>query len=72
MLAVRYFTAEMKTRPRGLARQRVYLAALKAHCTTLEVVLGRYQTKRMTCRQCGSVWTSYEEKETTRVIILSR
>jgi hypothetical protein len=27
-------------------------------------VLGRYQTKRMTCRQCGSAWTSYEEKET--------
>ncbi len=39
-------------------------AALKAHGTTVEVVLGRYQTKRMTCRQCGSAWTSYEEKET--------
>jgi hypothetical protein len=29
-----------------------------------QVVLGRYQTKRMTCRRCGSTWTSYEEKET--------
>ena len=28
------------------------------------MVLGRYQTKTMTCRQCGSTWTSYEEKET--------
>ncbi len=32
--------------------------------TKVEVVLGRYQTKKMTCRQCGSAWTSYEEKET--------
>lgn len=30
----------------------------------MRVVLGRYQTKRMTCRKCGSTWTSYEEKET--------
>ena len=30
----------------------------------VEVILGRYQTKRMTSRQCGSAWTSYEEKET--------
>ena len=64
ILAVRYFTAEVKDDPDGLARQRVYLAALKAHCTTVEVVLGRYQTKKMTCRQCGNAWTSYEEKET--------
>jgi hypothetical protein len=64
VLAVGYFTAEVKDDPDGLARQRAYLAALKAHCTTVEIVLGRYQTKRMTCRQCGSAWTSYEEKET--------
>jgi hypothetical protein len=64
ILAVRYFTAEMKDDPDGLARQRAYLAALKAHSTKVAVVLGRYQTKKMTCRQCGSAWTSYEEKET--------
>lgn len=64
ILAVRYFTAEVKDDPNGLARQRTYLAALKAYCTKVEVVLGRYQTKTMTCRQCGSAWTSYEEKET--------
>jgi hypothetical protein len=63
-LAVRYFTAEVKDDPDGLARQRAYLAALKANCPTIEIVLGRYQTKRMTCRQCGSAWISYEEKET--------
>jgi hypothetical protein len=64
ILAVRYFTAEVKDDPDGLARQRTYLAALKAHCAQVKIVLGRYQTKTMTCRQCGSAWTSYEEKET--------
>jgi hypothetical protein len=64
ILAVRYFTAEVRDDPDGLARQRAYLAALRAHCTSVDVVLGRYQTKRMICRQCGSAWTSYEEKET--------
>lgn len=62
--AVRYFTAEVKDDPDGLARQRTYLAALKAHSPAVEVVLGRYQTKKMSCRQCGSTWISYEEKET--------
>jgi hypothetical protein len=64
ILAVRYFTAEVKDDPAALARQRTYLAALKAHSSAVEVILGRYQTKRMTCRHCGKVWTSYEEKET--------
>jgi hypothetical protein len=64
ILAVRYFTSELRDDPAGLARQRAYLAALKARCASVDVVLGRYQTKTMTCRQCGSVWSSYEEKET--------
>jgi hypothetical protein len=64
IVAVRYFTAEVRDDPDGLARQRAYLAALRARSPAVEVVLGRYQTKRMTCRQCGSAWTSYEEKET--------
>jgi hypothetical protein len=64
ILAVRYFTAEVKDDPDGLARQRTYLAALKANSSAVDVVLGRYQTKRMTCRRCGSAWISYEEKET--------
>lgn len=64
ILAVRYFTAEVKDDPDGLARQRAYLAALKTHSAQVKVVLGRYQTKTITCRQCGSAWTSYEEKET--------
>jgi hypothetical protein len=54
----------VKDDPGGLARQRAYLAALKANSAEVEVVLGRYQTKTMTCRQCGSAWVTYEEKET--------
>jgi hypothetical protein len=54
ILGVRYFTAEVRDDPYGLARHRAYLAALKAHCPTVDVVLGRYQTKTMTCRQCRS------------------
>ncbi|HEY5357677.1 MAG TPA: NYN domain-containing protein [Streptosporangiaceae bacterium] len=71
ILAVRYFTAEVKDDPPALARQRTYLAALKAHSGAVEVILGRYQTKRMTYRHCGNVWTSYEEKETDVNIAVS-
>jgi hypothetical protein len=65
ILAVRYFTALVRDDRPALARQEAYLDALAAHSHgTVEVVLGRYQTKRQTCRQCGNFWISYEEKET--------
>ena len=64
IVAVRYFTALVRDDPAALARQRTYLDALSSHTGTIEIVLGRYQAKHLTCRQCGSVWTSYEEKET--------
>lgn len=71
IIAVRYFTALVRDEPPALARQRAYLDALSAHSGTVEIVLGRYQAKTMTCRQCGSVWTSYEEKETDVNIAVS-
>jgi hypothetical protein len=64
VVAVRYFTALVKDDPTALVRQRTYLGALTAQSRHVEVILGRYQTKTMVCRQCGNVWTSYEEKET--------
>jgi hypothetical protein len=65
VLAVRYFTALVRDDRPALARQESYLDALTAHSHgTVEVVLGRYQTKTRTCRQCGNSWISYEEKET--------
>lgn len=71
IVAVRYFTALVRDDPAALARQRTYLDALSARSGTVEIILGRYQTKTLACRQCGSVWTSYEEKETDVNIAVS-
>ncbi len=72
LAAVRYFTAMVRDDPPALARQRTYLDALSAHSSGLvQVVLGRYQSKNVSCRQCGSTWTSYEEKETDVNIAVS-
>jgi uncharacterized Zn finger protein len=37
----------------------------------VEIILGRYQAKTVACRQCGSVWTGYEEKKTDVNIAVS-
>lgn len=71
VVAVRYFTALVRDDPQALARQRTYLDALTAHSGGVEVVLGRYQSKTISCRQCGSTWPSYEEKETDVNIAVS-
>lgn len=71
LIAVRYFTAMVRDDKPALARQRTYLEALTAHSSLVQVVLGRYQSKNISCRQCGSSWTSYEEKETDVNIAVS-
>jgi uncharacterized LabA/DUF88 family protein len=72
IVAVRYFTALVRDDPAALARQRTYLDALIAHSgATVDVVLGRYQSKTVACRQCGNTWASYEEKETDVNIAVS-
>lgn len=72
VIAVRYFTALVRDDPPALARQRTYLDALSVHCgSSVEIVLGRYQSKTVSCRQCGSTWASYEEKETDVNIAVS-
>jgi hypothetical protein len=71
IVAVRYFTALVRDEPAKLARQRAYLDALSAHSGAVEITLGRYQTKTLSCRQCGNAWTSYEEKETDVNIAVS-
>jgi uncharacterized LabA/DUF88 family protein len=65
IIAVRYFTALVRDDPAALARQQTYLEALRVRSGGIVGVhLGRYQSKTQQCRQCGNVWTSYEEKET--------
>ena len=72
ILAVRYFTALVRDDPSALARQRTCIDALSAHSgARIGVVLGRYQSKIVSCRQCGSTWPSYEEKETDVNIAVS-
>jgi uncharacterized LabA/DUF88 family protein len=72
ILAVRYFTALVRDDAPALHRQRAYLEALIAHSGGgIRVVLGRYQSKDVACRQCGSTWKSYEEKETDVNIAVS-
>jgi hypothetical protein len=78
VVAVRYFTALVRDDPQALAPQQTYLAVLAvlavlaAHSgRSVEVVLGRYQSKTVSCRQCGSSWPSYEEKETDVNIAVS-
>lgn len=64
LVAVRYFTARVRNDPPAEQRQQVYLNALAAHSTLLDIRQGRFQQKTKTCRQCGSQWIEYEEKET--------
>ena len=69
--AVRYFTALVRDEPAALARQQAYLDALSVYSSNVEIILGRFQAKDVACRQCGSVWRSYEEKETDVNIAVS-
>jgi uncharacterized LabA/DUF88 family protein len=61
---VHYFTARVRGDPGSVSRQSDYLDALAARCPRLTVTEGRFQEKRITCRSCGFVHLTYEEKET--------
>ena len=61
LVSVRYFTARVRNDPAGAARQSVYLGALRS--VGVRVVEGRFQEKDQACHRCGSMWRSYEEKE---------
>jgi len=61
-----YFTALAhhleKRRPGQRARQARYLAGLRA--TGVDVRLGRFKAKSLTCPLCGRTFVRFEEKET--------
>ena len=61
LTAVRYFTAPVRGDARALSRQQTYEAALESQ--GVEVVLGRFQEQRASCRACGVSWRTYEEKQ---------
>lgn len=60
---LRYFTARVRNNPPSEQRQNVYLKALAAHSSVLDIRYGRFQEKSMRCRKCTNSWTTYEEKE---------
>jgi uncharacterized LabA/DUF88 family protein len=61
---VTYFTARVRSDPESRQRQADYLDALADHSPLVTVIDGRFQEKERRCRECGSTWTLYEEKET--------
>jgi uncharacterized LabA/DUF88 family protein len=61
---VRYFTARVRNDPAGEQRQSDYLDALSESNPLLRIKDGRFQEKYRRCRQCGSSWKVFEEKET--------
>lgn len=72
LAAVKYFTAPVLNDPDAASRQSIYLAALRATGgSQLHIVQGRYQAKTRRCRDCGSSWVQYEEKETDVSIAVS-
>jgi uncharacterized LabA/DUF88 family protein len=61
---ITYFTARVRNDPEAQRRQSDYLDARASHSSRVTVVDGRFQEKLRRCRDCGAVWTVYEEKET--------
>ena len=61
---VRYFTARVRSDVEGERRQSAYLDALRAHNPQVKIKDGRFQQKRRRCRDCGRIWSVFEEKET--------
>lgn len=72
LVAVRYFMAPVVDEPAAQSRQAHYVEALQARNPgLLEVVEGRYQSKRVSCKSCGAEWDHREEKETDVSIAVS-
>ncbi|MFK3672110.1 NYN domain-containing protein [Leifsonia aquatica] len=65
LVGVKYFTAPVLGDPGALSRQAHHQSAMSARNPgLLTVVQGRYQSKNVTCRNCGRAHRVYEEKET--------
>ena len=47
-----------------MSRVAVYVDALQARSQLVRIKDGRFQEKNRRCRDCGSTWTVFEEKET--------
>ena len=66
VIAVRYFSARISTRPGNSdrrKRQATYLEAL-ATLPGLDIHYGHYLAKQQRCNKCGTTWDTHEEKMT--------
>jgi uncharacterized LabA/DUF88 family protein len=64
LLEVKYFTARFRDDSVAVRAQTMYLDAIEACCSRVRLIEGRFQEKQCVCRDCGSKWLEYEEKET--------
>lgn len=65
LVGVRYFTSTVMNDAGAQSRQGHYIDALsRKYPETVNVTLGRYQSKTKKCFKCNHKYTSYEEKET--------
>lgn len=60
---VKYFTSRIRNNPNKERRQLIYLEALEAH-TNVRIFYGKYQNNLITCRRCGNIHNSPNEKMT--------
>lgn len=67
LVAVDYFTADIRRPAAKHRRQQVYLDALATH-TRATIIRGRYLMKERQCRACGAVIMVPEEKRTDAAI----
>jgi uncharacterized LabA/DUF88 family protein len=63
LVAVRYFTARVTHQPEKLARQDLFLHALRAH-SGIEPIEGAFEMRRLRCTECGRWYKRPQEKLT--------
>jgi uncharacterized LabA/DUF88 family protein len=60
--SITYFTALADWRPEAAERHKVFIAANRAR--GIDVVLGEFKEKEITCPHCKQIFTRHEEKAT--------
>jgi hypothetical protein len=66
ILKVRYFTTIVAGEPEAARRQETYLAALTTLRPQIEVVRGKFKTKRFRCFGCGQRYSRLRAMATSR------
>lgn len=61
---VKYFTTMTTGDIEKEHRQKIYLDALKQHCSKLTIIKGHFLEKGTNCYKCGHYNQTYEEKKT--------